>query len=144
MLSVYFSPLEISRMSHTFPSHFEKESLLACRERGSNTEISTKSLSLECSYRHLCWRDVNMSSILHEIYSCCSGLCCLMLATLQLPTFPSPLRNPTAEIRKPGLNIWILKTKPEQKKADEIRLEVFSFMSNTGAGKWKRFALGPL
>lgn len=44
MLSVYFSPLEISRMSHTFPSHFGKESFLACRERGSDTEISTESV----------------------------------------------------------------------------------------------------
>lgn len=41
-LSVYFSPLEISRMPHTFLSHFGKESFLACRERGSDIEISTK------------------------------------------------------------------------------------------------------
>lgn len=42
MLTVYFSPLEISRMSHTSPSRFGKESFLARRERGSDIEISTK------------------------------------------------------------------------------------------------------
>lgn len=42
MLSVYFSLLEISRMSHTFPSCFGMESFLACRERSSDIEISTK------------------------------------------------------------------------------------------------------
>lgn len=41
-LSIQFSPLEISRMSHSFSSRFGKQSFLACRERGSNIEISTK------------------------------------------------------------------------------------------------------
>jgi len=42
MLSIYFSPIEISRMLHIFPSHFGKEPFLACREKGSNIEISMK------------------------------------------------------------------------------------------------------
>jgi len=57
-----------------------------------------------------------------------------MLETLQLPTFPSPLRNPTAE-RKPGLKI--------KKKQMKKHFKVFLLYAIKERGN-QRFALGLL
>lgn len=59
-----------------------------------------------------------------------------MLVMLQLPTFPNPPRNPAAEIRKPGLNIWLLLLFFFFFKAEEITLKGFSFICNTEGGRW--------
>lgn len=136
---LFFSFRNIQNVTHfSFP--FWK-GILSCpqRKRQWYWNFHKESLSLECSCRHLCWRDVNTSSILHEIYSRCSGFCCLRLAKLQFPTFPSPPRNPTAEIRKPGLNIWIFK-----KKKKSRRNRFFLLYATQEGGKWLGFALGPL
>lgn len=100
-ICLFFTFRNIQNVTH-FSFLFWK-GILSClqRKRQRYWNFHKESLSPECSCRHLCWRDVNISSILHEIYS----HCCLMLVMVQLPTFASPPRNPTAEIRKPGLNI---------------------------------------
>lgn len=97
-ICLFFSFRNIQNVTH-FPFLFWK-GILSClqRKRQRYWNFHKESFSPECSCRHLCWRDVNISSILLEIYP----HCCLML---QLPMFASPPRNPTAHIRKPGLNI---------------------------------------
>lgn len=97
-ICLFCSIRNIQNVTH-FPFLFWK-GILSClqRKRQWYWNFHKESLSPECSCKHLCWRDVNISSILHEIYS----HCCLML---QLPMFASPPRSPTAQIRKAGLNI---------------------------------------
>lgn len=110
IISVYFSPLEISRISHSSPSHYRKESFLAFWERGSSIEISTKRVCPLSVFTGICAEEMLTQEAFHIKYILVAENSC-MLVMLQLLAFPNSLRNSTAEIRKLWLNIEIWEEK---------------------------------